>query len=139
MGRKASLGVPARVRRIRDEIAVWRRGTGGKRSPMPSKLWSAAVSLARTDGTYAMSRALRVDYGSLARRVAEAGAGKAGSASRAGAFVPLGGPPFFGTSAPSGPVVEMFDAEGVRVVIRLVADSPLDVVGLVQRFRERRA
>jgi hypothetical protein len=106
---------------------------------MPSKLWSAAVSLARTDGTYAMSRALRVDYGSLARRVAESGAGKAGIASRGGAFVPLGEASFLGMSAPSGPVVEMFDADGVRVVIRLSADSPLDVVGLVQRFREWRA
>ena len=96
---------------------------------MPAKLWDEAVSLARTEGTYAMARALRVDYGSLARRLA---------AARAGAFVPLGGTPFLGPSVPAGPVVELFGADGMRLVIRLGADSPLDVVGLVQGFRERR-
>lgn len=106
---------------------------------MPAKLWEAAVSLARTEGTYAMARALRVDYGSLARRVADTRGGKDESAERAPAFVPLGDAPFLGLSTPAGPVVEMSDADGVRLVIRLGTGSPLDVAGLVQRFRERHA
>ena len=135
MGRKTRNGLPARVRKVRDQIALWRR-TRGKRWPMPAKLWDEAVSLARTEGTYAMARALRVDYGSLARRVAEARGGGDGSAASARAFVPLSGAPFL---APAGPVVEMSDGDGVRLTIRLGTGSPLDVAGLVQRFRERRA
>jgi hypothetical protein len=106
---------------------------------MPAKLWDAAVSLARSEGTYAVARALRVDYGSLARRVAAGGGGRDGGAASARAFVQLGGAPFLGTPAPAGPVVEMSDGDGVRIVIRLGPGSPLDVAGLVQRFRERRA
>ena len=138
MRRKTGSGVPARVRQVRDEIALWRRRRG-KRSPMPAKLWDAAVSLARSEGTYAVARALRVDYGSLARRVAAGGGGRDGGAASARAFVQLGGAQFLGTPAPAGPVVEMSDGGGVRIVIRLGPGSPLDVAGLVQRFRERRA
>ncbi len=84
-----------------------------------------------------MARALGVDYGSLARRVAAAGSG--GEASRSsGAFVALGGGPFFG-AAPSGPELEISDGSGLRLVIRLGAGAEFDVAGLVQRFRERHA
>ncbi len=106
---------------------------------MPATLWDEAVSLARTEGTYAIARALRVDYGSLARRVAEARGGGDGRASSGRAFLQLDGAPFLGTLAPAGPVVEMSDGDGVRLVIRLGTSGPLDVAELVQRFRERRA
>jgi hypothetical protein len=106
---------------------------------MPATLWDEAVSLARTEGTYAMARALRVDFGSLARRVAETRGDRDGSAASARAFVQLGGAEFLGAPAPAGPVVEMSDGDGVRLVIRLGPSSPLDVAGLMQRFHERRA
>ena len=137
MGWKARNGLPARTREVREQIALWRR-TRARRSPMPAKLWDEAVSLARHGGTYATARALRVDYGSLARRVAEARRGTDGDEASAGAFVALSGAQLLGASAPAGPVVEVSDGDGVRLVIRLGTGTELDVVGLVQRFRERR-
>ena len=104
---------------------------------MPATLWDAAVSLARTEGTYAIARGLRVDYGSLARRMAEARGGGDGRASSGRAFLPLDGAPFLGALA--GPVVEMSDGDGVRLVIRLGSSGALDVAELVQCFRERGA
>ena len=105
---------------------------------MPAELWEEAVSLARTEGIYAVARALRVDCGSLARRVAEAPAGRDAGASRAPAFVELGGAPLLGAPAPSA-IVELCAADGMRLVIQLGPSCPLDVAELVQRFRERRA
>ena len=136
MRRKAGDGISARVRRVRDQIALWRR-TRRTRSAMPVQLWAEAVSLARTEGSYRVARALRVDYGSLARRVAEAQAGSAEGAASAPAFVELRGAPLLGVS-PSA-VVELLTADGARLVIQLGPSSSLDVAELVQRFRERRA
>jgi hypothetical protein len=105
---------------------------------MPAELWEEAVSLARTEGTGAVARALRIDCGSLARRVAEAQAGQDASASRAPAFVELGGAPFLSAPAPSA-VVELCAPDGMRLVIQLGPSCSVDVAELVQRFRERRA
>ncbi len=137
MGRKARRVLPARVRKARDEIARWRR-TRVKRSPMPAELWDAAIWLAQAGGTYATARALGVDYGSLARRVAEAQGGRGGRATSGPAFVELGGAPLLGAPAPAA-VVELCATDGGRLVIQLGASMPLDVAELVQRFRERRA
>jgi hypothetical protein len=43
------------------EVCRWR---------MPEELWDAAVSLARTHGVGPIARALRLDYGSLKKRMA---------------------------------------------------------------------
>ncbi len=137
MGRQTGSGVAARVRQARDEIAQWRRRRR-QRSPMPAELWEEAVSLARTEGTYAVACALRIDCGSLSRRVAEAQVGSDAVASSAPAFVEVGGAPFLGTLAPSA-VVEVCAADGMRLVIQLGPSRALDVTELVQRFRERRA
>ena len=137
MGRKTRSGVRARVKKVREQIALWRR-TRGKGSPMPAKLWEAAVSLARSEGTYSTARALGIDYGSLARRVAEVRGGGEESAASGPAFVEVRGAPFLGAPAPSA-VVEMSDPQGVQLVIRLGPSSALDVAELVQRFRERGA
>ena len=87
MGRKTGDGLPTRVKKVRDQIVRWRRSRR-QRSAMPAPLWDAGVSLARSKGTYAMAQALRVDYGSLARRVAEARGG--GVVGRGGAGAGLG-------------------------------------------------
>ena len=137
MGHKAHDGLGARARELRDQIARWRR-TREKRSPMPAELWAEAVGLARSGGTYPIARALQVDYESLARRVAEADAGERGG-TPAAAFVELTGAQFLGSSAPAGPVVEMADADGVRLTIRLTGGSALDVAAVVHGFRRPRA
>jgi hypothetical protein len=106
---------------------------------MPAELWDAAMSLARDGGTYATARALGVDYGSLARRVAEVQAGRDAGGRSGPGFVELGGAPLLSAAAASAAVVEMSDAQGVRLVIQLGPSMPLEVGELVERFRERRA
>jgi len=139
MGHRADDGHGARARELRDQIARWRR-TREKRSPMPAQLWAEAVGLARSGGTYPIARAVQVDYESLARRVAEAGAGERGGGVPAAAFVELTGAQLLGAaSTPPGPVVEMADADGVRLTIRLADGAPLDVAAVVHGFRRPRA
>jgi hypothetical protein len=138
MGLNAGGEQPARVRKVRERIALW-RGTREKRTAMPAGLWAEAVALARREGTYATADALGVNFESLARRVAEARAGAQGDAAQASAFVELSGAQLLGAAAAVGPVVEISGGDGMRLTIRLGVDTPLDVVGVVQGFCRRGA
>lgn len=132
MGRKTHDGfVEPRVKEVRDGIALWRR-TRERRTGMPAELWAKAVALARTRGTYRIARALRVDYPSLARRLAEAGGEPPGPAGRGG-FVELRGADLLGGTT----VVEVSDVDGARLTIRLGAGTPLDATALLGAFRRR--
>lgn len=132
MGRQARDEIAdPRVKEVRDAIARWRR-TREKRTTMPAELWAAAVALARARGTYRVARALRVDYASLARRVAEAG-GVRTSDTKSGGFVELRGADLLGGTT----VVEVSDADGARMTIRLGAGGALDATALVGAFRRR--
>ena len=134
MGRKASGGIDdGRVKEVRNQITVWRR-TRARRTPMPAELWAKTVALARTWGTYPIARTLRVDYQSLARRIAEAGGERADTASKG--FVEVRGADLLG----SGTVVEVSDVDGARMTIRLGAGCGLDTVAaVVGAFRRRAA
>lgn len=134
MGRKAREGIAdPRVKEVRDQIALWRR-TRQRRTRMPAELWARAIALARTSGTYPIARALRVDYESLARRLAEAGSEGAGQA-KSGGFVELRGADLIG----GGTVVEVSDVDGARMTIRLGAGAEFDATALVGAFRRRAA
>lgn len=125
------------MRALRERIARWRR-TREKRSAMPEALWQEAVTLARKKGTYAVARGVKVDYQSLARRVAESRGGD-GEAPASSTFVELSGAQLFGPPTPPEPVIELYDSAGVRLTIRLGWGAPLDVAGLVRSFCQRRS
>jgi hypothetical protein len=59
---------PPAVKRLRSRIEHWRK-TRRKRCRMPEPLWASAVRLAKKHGIYSTSRALRVNYEQLKRRV----------------------------------------------------------------------
>jgi hypothetical protein len=99
---------------------------------MPAELWAGAVALARTGGTYRVARTLRVDYESLARRVAEAGGDRA-RATPKGGFVELRGADLLGGAT----VVEVTDVDGARMTIRLGAGSVIDAAAVIGAFRRR--
>jgi hypothetical protein len=122
------------VKAIRDAIARWRL-TREKRTRMPAELWSWAVRLARTHGTYRMARTLQVNYEALARRVAETG-GEPASETKGGGFVELRGADLLGEAT----VIELSEVDGTRMTIRLGAGSALDAAAaLVSAFRRRGA
>ena len=122
----------ARLSQLRRRIERW-RWTRSKRSPMPAELWRAATELAHELGTYRVARALGVGYGSLQDRV-----GAPGETGRraAEAFVAVDGASLFSAA----PVtvrseVELSDASGTTMVIRLAADQAVDVAALLAAFR----
>jgi hypothetical protein len=122
----------ARLSQLRRRIERW-RCTRVKRSPMPPELWRAATELARELGAYRVARELGVGYGSLKDR---AGAQGENGAREAGAFVELGGASLFSAApAAARSEVELSDASGTTMVIRLAADQAVDVAGLLAAFR----
>ena len=135
MGRRRRDLPAAQVAAVRRRIEQWRRARE-KRSPMPEQLWGAAASLARGHGVYPIARALRVSYETLRRRV-----GPVTNEGREGPsgvdFVALDGAQLLGSVPPAGSVVELADAAGARVVIRLPPGQVLDVLGLSVAFWQR--
>jgi hypothetical protein len=117
--------------RVSADIEQWRR-TRAKLSPMPASLWKAAVGLARRLGVNPVKEALGLNYNALRTRL-EATNGGAVATSPA-RFVELNGAQVLGV-ATTGAVVEVADAHGARLTVRLDAGTPLDVARLVEAFR----
>jgi len=122
----------ARLSQLRRRIERW-RGTRVKRSPMPAELWIAATELARELGVYRVARELGVGYESLKDR---AGARGEHDVRQADAFVELAGASLL-SAAPAAvrSEVELSDASGMTMVIRLAADQAVDVAALLAAFR----
>jgi hypothetical protein len=106
---------------------------------MPEALWNAAAELARSDGVYATSHALGVNYESLKSRTVAAAAGPEAVRTQRTGFVELSPGPSFGCTQPTGVVVELVDPDGTRLTIRLASGSELDVPGLARAFWSRRS
>lgn len=123
------------LKRLRKKIDRW-RSSRQKLHPMPSPLWSEAAALARGLGVNPVSSALGLNYESLKRYTEDEGAG-GGRETGIGKFVELSGAQVLGVPAADGPVVEVSDASGARLTVRLAAGSELDVAGLVAAFRGR--
>jgi len=127
----------AALKRLRARIDDW-RSSREKLHPMPAELWREAASLARELGVNPVRSALGLNFESLKRHL-EDEAVALGSASGAPKFVELSGAQVLGAPTPDGPVVELCDASGARLMVRLAAGSTLDVTGLVEAFRGRPA
>lgn len=136
MARQGQDAAARRVERVRKQIDRW-RFRRKRCSPMPSRLWDEASLLAREIGVHRVKCALGLNYESLKRRVGEGGAERGTAATKAG-FVELrSGAQLLEPS--SGPVVEVSAADGDRLTVRLATGSELEVAGLVEAFRRRRA
>jgi len=120
---KKDVGEPAGLLELRERIERCRRGRP-VRAWLPAELWAEAVTWAERVGPYRASRALGVSYESLRRK-----AGK--RASEAG-FVEFSGAQLL--DAAGGTVVELADAAGVRLTIRLGGGQALDVAAVVAAF-----
>jgi hypothetical protein len=124
--------VSADIKAVGARIETWRR-TRKKRSPMPEDLWRAAAVLAQSHGVYSISQALRVRYETLRSWTAKGeGAAAATTAHESTKFVEvaLAGPP-----AGEGPVVELGDAGGAKLTIRLPAGSMVDIAEVARAWR----
>jgi len=137
MGGRPRSAIPALATQLRRRIERWRRQRT-KRSPMPQDLWASAVSLARRHGVYPIARALGIDYGALKKRVAPCRQGGEKAAKISTEFIELAPGPLLGHTGPSGMVVELSEADGSKLVVRLPDGAELDVGSLAEAFWRRR-
>jgi len=139
MGQKRRpAAMPEEVRRVQARIEYWRR-TRKKRTAMPAHIWQEAAELARVHGIYRTAQVLRLSYDSLKRHVTGApDDGRGGKKSYPG-FVDLGPARMMGIGQPTGPVVELSDADGAKLTIRLTGGCELDARALAEAFWSRRS
>lgn len=125
------------VEAVRQRVSEWRE-TRPKLEPMPQELWDAAVALSVEHGVYRVARALRVDYGKLKELFESRDAAVAGAEVDEGGFAVMTLPvPGVAEPTGAGAELELHDADGSRLSIRLPGCDVLDVAGVVAAFRGR--
>jgi hypothetical protein len=135
----ANRDTQTRLHQLQTRVQHW-RNTRQKHAAMPEELWTEATALARQLGVNAVRLAARIDYGALKRRVeaprAEADAPAVGGGHTnpcaAAKFLDLGA---VGTASATEVTVEVVDASGARLTIRVPGGGTLDVAGVVSAFR----
>ena len=113
------------LQQTRRRITRWRETRTHRGAPMPATLWAAAVALARQHGLYTTARTLRLDYGSLKKRLDPAGAGRGPTP----AFVELA------AARPTGLgpcVIDLEAPRGRRLRIEVTGVTMADLVTLTQ-------
>jgi hypothetical protein len=120
-------------------IERWRARRDSPKSRVPEELWKQVVEVARVDGVWATSKALRFNYTDLQRRLAEAPSArtKAASIERvATEFVEIPATSVVARGADAKVVVELLGVRNERM--RIEADPrALDVAALVRAFWSR--
>jgi hypothetical protein len=131
MGLSKTWNRSAGLEGVRKRFERWRRAHE-PRSRIPDSLWAAAARAARTCGLHRTSKALRLDYYSLKKRVDQ---------QATGTVVPLEGAaaPFLelAPSAFSGPgdcTLELEDASGSKMRVHLKAAATPDLAALCRSF-----
>ena len=118
-------GASSGLEQTRRRITRWRETRTHRGAPMPAALWAASIALARQHGLYATARTLRVDYGSLKKRLGTAEAGRVPSP----AFVELP------AARPTGLgpcVIDLEGRRGRRLRIEVTGVTVADLVTLTQ-------
>jgi hypothetical protein len=110
------------LRQTRQRITRWRETRTHRGAPMPATLWAAAVALGRQHGLSTTARTLRLDYGSLKKRLDRAKGGRVS----APAFIEL-------PAAGLGPcVIDLAAPRGRRLRIEVTGVRMADLVLLAQ-------
>ncbi len=126
MGGRKRGEVPARLLRLEQRFAAWRKHRKlGERIPEP--LWNAAARLATEYGVNQTASALTLDYYSLKKRVDQPIAGTASTSP----FIELPSPPI----APlSECVIEFEDGTGASLRVHLKGTDAPDLLALGRSF-----
>ena len=120
---------------LQRQVTAWRRAQRG-RSRIPEDLWTAAASLAGSQGVSWVARALHLDYYRLKRRCT-AGADDASQLAPLPAFVEVQLEP-----SPSEPTarwrIDLHDQSAARLTIEMGNQIPA-LVAVVEAFWKRRS
>jgi len=122
--------VTTRLQRTRRRFTHW-RSTRSRGTPIPEALWASAVELARDYGLYRTSRALRLDYNALKKRLESATHHSSGGESS--------GPTFFELVPPSQAhfpecLIELENSQGAKMRIHLKGANIPDLAALSSAF-----
>lgn len=138
---------PVELKGLYRRIGAWRQTRPGTR-PMPEELWKEASGFARKLGICRVSRALKVNYKGLKRRMPRSGVPRVAARSRACVasvsrpdFIELSGlaqfPVLSEAPAASDAVVEVVAPDGTRLTIRVQGATSANVAAWVSAFRGR--
>lgn len=126
--------VPAEIARLRERVGRWRR-TRRAQGAMPAELWANAVAVACKCGLHETARGVGVDYRSLAKRMKGEPRELEARGSAGVEFVEWRGVEILGHKAEAGgAVVEMSDAAGRQVKVRMSGGEGVDIAGIVAAF-----
>lgn len=133
MNKGRGQSVPARLRRLEQRFATWRKTRSiGQR--IPKALWHAAARLALDFGIHRTAKFLKLDYYSLKKHVDSLpGSSNGGKSQRADAqstFIELPAPP----NALVECVIELDDRRGAFMRMHLKGAEYPDVVALGRSF-----
>lgn len=130
--------VPAKLKEVQRRVEAWREGGGGRGTPMPEELWQAAAEVARVEGLYSTSRALRIEYKRLKQRVASTAMSSTQASSVSSSFVELGVSQICGACM-CKTVIEICGGEGDRMRVEVTGTQAVDLIGLTQTFLSQRS
>lgn len=137
MTRRKRRKIPKDVKKLLEQIEVWRR-TRPKPRAMPHHLWEEAVVLAQKHGTYVVAKYLNLDCTKLKRLVAREPSTEQAfelvhhKASEPAEFISLPPQALFGESRQPPAVLELYSAEGHSMTLR--THQPLDLIELFEAF-----
>ena len=133
--RKAS-DLPARLEGVRRRFERWRR-TGEAHARIPDSLWASAAIMADAYGISRTANVLAVNYQVLKKHLGHktAGAGRTEAEGKA-RFVELAP---FAPSSPCECLLELEDAGGAKMRVRLQGIGIPDLAALSQCFWNRRS
>lgn len=125
--------ITTRLGEVQKQVERWRRQGGGRGKRLPQELWDAAVDVARVEGAYATSQALRMNYGNLKERMSGSSSKERSEETSPPVFIELERGSF-GSRQVDRTVVELEGKRGGRMRIDVTGTSRLDIVGLAQAF-----
>ena len=126
---------PSGLSALAQLFRTW-RATRQRGQRIPEELWQAATDLARIHGLNPTVGALRLNYYDLQRRLQTGRAPRRGRP-HAPLFVELPPVPVAAGGAERG-TIELIQAGGARLILRLTDVGPTDLLPVVQLFLRHR-
>lgn len=122
---------------VQRQFNSWRKNRK-HRTPIPPRLWNAAVSLAGRYSTHKISITLRLNYTQLRKRISPAGPAEKTAASPPS--IPFANFVEYTVSTPHKPecLIEMENRHGDKMRIFVSVESSLDLLSLGTSFWSRK-
>ena len=128
---------PPQLHPLVQRLKAW-RATRPPGQRIPEDLWKAAADLARVHGLNPTAAALKLSYYDLQRRVSGARVPRRRRRVPPVSFVQLAPPALAAGPGPDG-TLELVQASGARLTLRLPKARPRDLLSMVQLFLRHRS